>query len=215
MHAHGPIQLQGFPLYDKDRDLLARLEKGGVSVRICDESAVVLGRSSHPEKELFPERCREEGATVYRRRGGGCAVWLDPGNVVVSLVLPIRKIGNVHERFTRISEWMRDALRRLGLPCEIDGISDLVLGNRKIGGSALYLRRDLLYYSTTLLHHPDVEAMERYLRHPPREPVYRRGRSHRDFVAGLSEHRGFAEIGPLANALRDVLKLSEIQAKFG
>ena len=33
---------------------------------------------------------------------------------------------------------------------------------------------------------PDVTLMERYLRHPPREPDYRRRRSHTAFVEALS-----------------------------
>jgi lipoate-protein ligase A len=32
----------------------------------------------------------------------------------------------------------------------------------------------------------DIEMIEKYLRHPSKEPEYRKGRSHRDFVVGLS-----------------------------
>ena len=32
--------------------------------------------------------------------------------------------------------------------------------------------------------------MERYLQHPPREPDYRRGRSHRDFMGDLATLAG-------------------------
>ncbi len=217
MKNHPPKMLQGFPLYERDEDLLANVEascQGEVSVRICDESAVVLGRSSRPEMELHLDYCRSENIPIFRRRGGGCSVWLDPGNIIVSLAFPIREPGNVHERFARISRWMCQGLHILEIPCEIAGISDLVLGNRKIGGSALYLRRNLLYYSTTLLHHPDVEAMERILRHPPREPDYRRGRSHRDFVGQLDGLANFADIRSLVAELQKVLRLSDLQMDY-
>ena len=32
-----------------------------------------------------------------------------------------------------------------------------------------------------------VEVLERYIAHPPREPDYRKGRPHKDFVTSLSE----------------------------
>jgi lipoate-protein ligase A len=40
-------------------------------------------------------------------------------------------------------------------------------------------------YSATLLVDPDLDLVERYLAHPPREPEYRRGRPHRDFMGRL------------------------------
>ena len=67
-----------------------------------------------------------------------------------------------------------------------EGISDLAVEDRKVGGSCVYRARDLLYCATTLLCDPALGAIERYLRHPPREPEYRRGRKHRDFLGSLA-----------------------------
>jgi len=44
----------------------------------------------------------------------------------------------------------------------------------------------LLYYSASLLVNAQLSLVERYLRHPPREPKYRDGRSHLEFVANLA-----------------------------
>jgi lipoate-protein ligase A len=74
-----------------------------------------------------------------------------------------------------------------------EGVSDLVHDGHKIGGSCIYRSRDLLYYSTTLLIDPDLELVERYLKHPPREPGYRRGRRHAEFMGSIS--RTLGEIG--------------------
>ena len=82
------------------------------------------------------------------------------------------------------------------------GISDLALGDRKVGGSAIYREKGLLYYSTTLLIEPDVEGMERWLAHPPREPEYRAGRGHGEFVARVK--------GLSAEALSTRLSLSPL-----
>jgi lipoate-protein ligase A len=175
--------------YDADEPLLAAVlagAPGGVRVYRPAGVAVVLGRGSRPERELHLERCLADGVPLLRRRGGGCAVVLDPGNVIVSLALPVAGIGDNLRHFARISEWLAAALARVGVAgVRREGSSDLALGERKVGGACIYRTRGLLFYGATLLVAPEVELHERYLRHPPREPPYRRGRTHAEFVGSL------------------------------
>ncbi len=125
---------------------------------------------------------------VLRRRGGGCAVVLDPGNAIVSLALPLPGVGGITSAFAAISAWLIDALARCGLPgARQEGTSDLAVGDRKVGGSCLWRTAGLVYYSTTLLVSPDLALTERYLPHPPREPAYRAGRAHREFMGALRD----------------------------
>ena len=177
--------------YEIDEDLLAGTRADGVARgRIVRPSrpVIVLGRSSELESELDAEAISKQPIDLLRRRGGGCSVLLDPGNLVVSLILPIPGFGAIKRYFRQISRWLSVELALCGIEgVRQEGVSDLVLGDRKIGGSCIFRTRDLLYYSTTLLVEPDIEAMERYLAHPPREPAYRQGRRHRDFVMGLAQ----------------------------
>jgi lipoate-protein ligase A len=71
------------------------------------------------------------------------------------------------------------------------GISDLAIGDRKVAGSSLRLWRGRVLFQVSLLVDLDVGVLERYLRAPSREPDYRRGRTHRDFVVTLRD-AGFA-----------------------
>jgi lipoate-protein ligase A len=66
--------------------------------------------------------------------------------------------------------------------------SDLALEDRKIAGACIYRARGLLFYTVSLLVQPQIGLMERYLQHPPREPAYRQGRRHAEFVTSLHEH---------------------------
>jgi lipoate-protein ligase A len=179
----------GIEPYGEDEDLIAAVRAdGGVRVRITRplRPVVVLGRSGDPDVELHVEALRRDGATVQRRRGGGCAVLLDPGNLVVSVVAAVPGLAGIHPHFRAMSRWIGEALGELGVHgVEQRGISDLAVDERKIGGSCIFRAKDLLYYSTTLLVEPQIRLMERYLRHPPREPAYRAGRPHRAFVAAL------------------------------
>ena len=183
-----------FPTYDLDDPIIDGTLTDGeprLSVYLPPRTMVVLGRGSKVDQEVDLAACEELGVPVLRRRGGGCAVLLDPGNVIVSLTLSVQGIGRNREHFDRISAWLMDALARLGLPGLTQrGISDICVGQRKVGGSCIQRQRGLLYYSTTLLVTPDIPLMARTLRHPPREPGYRAGRGHEAFVERLDYQGG-------------------------
>lgn len=178
---------------------------------------VVLGRGSRPENELNIKACLEDRVDVLRRHGGGCSVVLDPGNLVVSAALPAEDFGRNPEHFERLTCWLSDGLEQVGISgVRQRGISDLALGERKVGGACIYRRRGLLFYSATLLVKPDTGLMERYLAHPPREPDYRRGRSHSMFVTSLVE--AFPGVGGTEKVLtalgRDLMSLADVYDKL-
>lgn len=186
-----------------------------LSLTFPKTTCVVLGRGSRPEIELHLETCRRDNIPIYRRRGGGCAVVLDSGNLVISLVLFVEGIGNNHAYFERISQWIAQALCKLHIHGVYrDGHSDLVLADRKIGGACIYRTLGVLHYSATLLLSATAEAMERYLRHPPREPDYRQRRSHRDFVGQLLPGSSSQEMEQFRLDLFAALKESEASYGF-
>jgi len=151
-------------------------------------TAVVLGRGSDPERELDLPACQADRVPLTRRRGGGCAVVLDPGNLVISVTLPLPGLTGISRAYDDLTRWLIEGLERIGVEgVERAGTSDLSLHDRKIGGSCIYRVPGLLFYSTTLLVEPEIERVERWLRHPPREPEYRRGRSHREFMLPLAD----------------------------
>ena len=199
--------------YELEDDLLAAVRESGparVRVYAVERPVVVLGRGSRPEVELELESCLADGIPLQRRRGGGCSVVLDPGNVLVAAALPAPGIGDNMRHFDRLCRWLIDGLAEIGVPgVERAGISDLVLGDRKVAGCCIYRRKDLLLYSAALLVEPDVALMERYLSHPPREPDYRRGRRHRDFVTRLGDVPGAPPAPRLGGDLERVLGVPE------
>ena len=203
------------PRYLADEDLLDRVrETGEPAVRVSEVSSVtvVMGRASDPAVELNLAACEADGVPVLRRRGGGCSVVLDPGNLIVSVVLPLPGLTGIRPAFNALTQWLIDGLDRIGVPgVEHDGISDLVRHERKVSGSCVYRAKGLFYYSATLLVDPDLAAVSRYLAHPPREPEYRRGRPHDLFMGRLSlpDGGGPAEFG---QALRGVLTVDSLPA---
>ena len=171
--------------------------------------AVVAGRGSRLSLELNLTRLRRDKIPVYRRRGGGCAVFLDSGNLIVSIAFPAEGFGNVGPLFTKACRRVIRGLEASGITgVHQDGISDLVIDDRKIGGTCFHRSKGMAYYSAALLVTPDLDAMESYLFHPPREPAYRRGRPHRDFVTGLASFFPGLTVSRLQTVLTASLDLS-------
>ena len=177
--------------YDLDDELIARTRSDHqprVRVYPFDHVAVVIGRGGKQELELHTDKIKTDNVPLYRRQGGGCSVVLDPGNVIVSVALPLPGIGNIKTAFNAITDWMIAGLAASGVPdVEQRGVSDLAISERKIGGSCVYRTRGLLYYSTTLLCEQKMPLVDKYLQHPPREPDYRKDRPHSEFMGSLRE----------------------------
>ncbi len=197
--------------YSFDDDLIGQVTKNReacMRVYSPEETKVVLGYGSKPDVELKIEAIGKDGLKIYRRRGGGCAVVLDPGNVIVTVVLPSSGFGKINEYFETISYWLIDGLKNSGVDGSYsEGICDLVIDDRKIGGACMQRKRDYVYYSASLLVNPDIGLMEKYLMHPPREPGYRKHRTHRDFVVTLKEISGVKDIEIFSGKLKSNLVL--------
>jgi lipoate-protein ligase A len=197
--------------YPYDDPLLEATRLDGrprVSVYRLPDPVIVLGRGSDPAVELQIDACLRDGIPVLRRRGGGCAVVLDSESILVSASLPAPGIGAIRAILARLSDWLVSGLERAGIGGNIrrEGVSDIAVGDRKVGGACLYRPKDLALYSASLLTRPRIEWMERYLRTPPREPSYRRRRGHRAFVGALADLPGFQGAPLLARRLQNLLE---------
>lgn len=173
-----------------DEALLDEAEASGgprecVRVWESPEVAVILGRSSQATAEADLEACRADNVPVLRRCSGGCAVVIGPGCWMYSVVLSyelrpqLRSIDEAH-RFV-----LGRVAQALGQGVILDGISDLSYRGRKFSGNSLRCKRDHLLYHGTILYDFPLEKVASYLRTPPREPEYRGGRSHAEFVTNL------------------------------
>lgn len=147
---------------------------------------VVLGRSSKIEEDVMVETCTDDGIPLSRRRGGGGTVVLSPGTVILSIAGRSTLQYHLREHMNAVNRIIVDTLEQLGVDSPvIRGISDITLGMKKILGSSLYRRKDLIIYQGSLLVNPDLSLMKRYLKQPRKQPAYRKDRSHEDFVTSL------------------------------
>jgi lipoate-protein ligase A len=147
---------------------------------------VILGRACKEDDDVRVEHCERDNIPILRRAGGGGTVVLSQGIIVISIAGISGIEFHLKEHMIAINERIISALLSLGVKdLSIKGISDIAIEDRKILGSSLYRRKDIVLYQGALLVDPDMCIFDRYLKHPKREPDYRRGRHHRDFITSL------------------------------
>ncbi len=153
---------------------------------------VVVGRSNDIGREVRQTACQADEVPIVRRASGGGAVVIGPGCLCFSLVLPIPaelpQLG-VSGVTRAVMQRLADALRAPAEIIQIQGISDLVLGDRKFAGNAQRWKRRAFLHHGTILYDFDLPRIARYLETPSRQPDYRGGRGHGEFVVNLRRSR--------------------------
>lgn len=167
-----------------------------------DNYGVVLGRSNRAETEADIETCRREGVPILRRSSGGGAVVIGPGCLAYSLVIPLTD----EQRALGIAPLTKRLMERIALGLQLVlpgaaacGTSDLAANGFKFSGNAQrWLSRAFLHHGT-ILYDFDLSRIGRYLKTPSRQPDYRDGRDHSEFVRNIDADRDTL-IELLANA---------------
>jgi len=155
-------------------------------VWIPSETIVVLGRSNSPNDSLHIENIIRDYVPVYKRPSGGETVILTPNTIVISIAIKQTNFKGGKTYFEKINNKIIHGLIKLGVEnLQYRGISDIAINNVKILGSALYQNKDVVFYHAVLNVGESTELMEKYLKHPNREPDYRKNRNHNEFVTSL------------------------------
>ena len=169
--------------------------------------AVVMGSNERPEQVVDVEACARLGVDVLKRSTGGGTVLQTAGVLNYSLVTPAPATLDLKAGFRPGIELVCAILEAFGIVGRPEGTSDVAVGDRKISGNAQARRWKAVLVHGTLLVDFDHELADAVLKHPPREPAYRRGRSHRDFLVtlralGVEADRAAIERAAIAAARR-------------
>ncbi len=170
--------------------LQAETSTDGEALRVWEwpHHAVVLGSGAKLAEEVDEDACRADDVQILRRASGGGTVLLGPGCLLYTLVLSMERdpaLAEVRQSYAHILDRISAALAGMLPDIRREGISDLAAGDRKFSGNAQQRKRRHLLHHGTLLYNFDLACISRYLRPPPRQPEYRRGRDHADFLCNL------------------------------
>jgi lipoate-protein ligase A len=152
----------------------------------------VLGASGRIDEDVIRGNCQADGVPILRRASGGGTVVLGPGALNVSVILPESAapgLAAVDRAQHYVLEWIAGSLVKAGVPVSLDGRGDLVIADRKCGGSAQRRLKNWFMVHCSILYDFSIERIIRYLAIPRRQPDYRRGRDHRDFLSNVDVPR--------------------------
>lgn len=132
--------------------------------------SVLVGRYQNVDAEADQEECKALGIDINRRMTGGGTVLVGSRQLTVTLscsiedpVIPAHP-GRVLQK---LAKGITEGLSGIGISAEFRSKNDIVVGGRKIGGSALCIEEDGSFqYGATVLVDFDIPLMLRALKTP-------------------------------------------------
>jgi lipoate-protein ligase A len=146
--------------------------------------AVVMGISGIPEQLIDFNHLGE--TPVIKRFSGGGTVIVDDATLFVTFIFA--KAFHPFPAYPEpILNWSAEIFAEaFKIPDFALRENDFVIGARKCGGNAQYIKRERWLHHTSFLWDYNPDRMKTLL-HPPKTPPYRQGRSHEEFLCRLKE----------------------------
>jgi len=167
-----------------------------------DNKYIVLGRSNSIETSVNLENAINDKVKILKRHSGGESVILTEKMLVISAKIKDEEIKHPTKYFDLFNSKIIETLQYFGiLNLNNKGISDIAINEKKILGSSIYRRKNIVFYHSVLNVGEDIDLISKYLQHPKKEPDYRKGRSHKEFVTSIWEAGYNLEISNIAEKL--------------
>ena len=135
------------------------------------EPSVIFGRNQVLENEVNVAYCREHGLSLYRRKSGGGCVYADMDNLMLSFVTSEE---NVNFAFNRFVNMVLLVLRKLGIAATGTSHNDIMIGDRKVCGTACYHLEGRSIVHSTMLFDTNMDHMLNAIT-PSREKLAKKG----------------------------------------
>ncbi len=149
------------------------------------EPSVILGRNQVLENEVNVPYCREHDIKLYRRKSGGGCVYADQDNLMLSF---ITSEENVNFAFNRFVNMVLLVLRKMGIEATGTLHNDIMIGDRKVCGTACYHLCGRSIVHSTLLYDTNMEHMLNAITPGP-EKLQKKGiQSVRQRITLLKDH---------------------------
>lgn len=129
--------IEGLPLTDylaMEADIVKTIQEPTFFTWVVSPT-VIYGRHQCAEAEVNEAYCRAHGIAVVQRQSGGGCVYADRGNLMVSFISPSTRSQEVFDQFLVL---LSGALRQLGYEAVTTAHNDVLVGDRKVCGTACY-----------------------------------------------------------------------------
>lgn len=118
---------------------------------------IYVGRHQNTLDEIDQEYVEAQGFEVFRRLSGGGTIFHDEYNVYYSLMSKNER--SVQENFIYHNNLIVEFLQSVGVDAERSGRNDILVGGRKISGSAEHYAKGNVVHHGSLLYATDILHM--------------------------------------------------------
>ncbi|MBO7046155.1 MAG: lipoate--protein ligase family protein [Prevotella sp.] len=169
------------------------------------EPTVIFGRNQVLENEVNLDYCREHGIHVVRRKSGGGCVYADMDNVMLSFVTSEENVGIAFNRFVNM---VLLVFRKMGIEATGSSHNDIMIGDRKVCGTACYHVSGRSIVHSTLLYDTNMEHMLHAITPGP-EKLEKKGiQSVRQRITFLKDYTSLG-LDEVKTLIRDTLCVGE------
>lgn len=138
-----------------------------------NEPSIIIGRNQNTIEEINAEYVEEKGIHIVRRMSGGGAVYHDLGNF--SFCFITKDDGDSFRDFGKFTKPVIAFLQSVGVKdAELKGRNDLVIGEKKFSGNAMYATNGRMTAHGTILFDSDLDAINSALK-PRKDKIESKG----------------------------------------
>jgi lipoic acid synthetase/lipoate-protein ligase A len=170
------------------------------------EPTVIFGRNQMIANEVNMDFCRKHDIQVYRRKSGGGCVYADSDNVMLSY---ISEGDNVGLAFNQFIQMVLLVFRKMGVEAVGTQHNDVLIGDRKVCGTACYHLDGRNIVHSTLLYDTNMDNMLQAIT-PSQEKLQSKGiQSVRQRITLLKNHVTLS-LEEVKTMIRDTLCTGEL-----
>ena len=166
------------------------------------EPSVIFGRNQVLEDEVNVAYCREHGIKLYRRKSGGGCVYADMDNLMLSYVT---SEDHVNFAFNRFINMVLLVLRKLGIAATGTAHNDVMIGDRKVCGTACYHLEGRSIVHSTMLYDTNMEHMLNAITPGPEKLAQKGIQSVRQRITLLKDYTTLECVDDLKSMVRSTL----------
>ncbi len=183
------IHLQNAPIYEQlllEETLLHSDTRNWCMISQGSPPSIVLGISGKKHELVDCAAAKKRGIPLVKRFSGGGTVVVDEATLFITFIC--QKSFHTFPAFPEpILRWGEEMYKDL-LPHPEFALreNDFVIGHKKCGGNAQYIKKERWLLHTSFLWDYSSAHMDLLLM-PKKTPVYRAGRKHSDFLCRLKD----------------------------
>ena len=134
---------------------------------IRDSPTISIGYNRSVEKSVFIEEAARRNVKIIRRFSGGSAIFTDSGQLIFAIVLDASLLpSDIVESYEKVCGAVIRGLSILGVKAEYKPVNDILVGGKKISGSAQLRRGGVVLHHGTMLVDTDLESLAAVLKPP-------------------------------------------------